>query len=51
MPRKYSGAVQVELYSCFKLGIRCGGQHHTLATLTPGMTWYPFYMKMGGHQD
>ena len=25
-----------------------GGQRHTLASLTPGMTWYPLYRRLGG---
>jgi hypothetical protein len=27
-----------------------GGQHHTLATLPLGKTWYPLYRRLGGPQ-
>ena len=31
--------------------MRVGGQHHALATLTPGSTRYPLYRRLGGPQS
>ena len=30
--------------------MKVGGQHHVLASLPPGKTWYPLYRRLGGPQ-
>jgi hypothetical protein len=50
-PRRHREGEEVQLYSFFNLGTRCGGWSTPRSgRFTSGKTWYPLYRRVGGPQ-